>query len=1340
MLTVTDTNGNVLTYSDSGIVSSTGQSVTFERNASGRIVAAIDPEGNKIQYEYDENGDLIGVTDREENTTRFEYHEEREHYLEEIIDPLGRSGVRTEYDESGRLSRMLDVNGEAVELVYDPDNSTQTVLDVFGNPTTYVYDDRGNVVTEVDAVGLVTRRTYDEDNNVLTETIITDESGSEGWTTSYTYDAKGNKLTETDPLGNVTRWTYNNLGRVLTETNPLGNTTSYSYSPSGNLLSKTDPAGQTTEYSYDFRGLTLSVTDAANEVTNYEYDQFGNLIRQIDPLGHEISYTYDRNGNRLSKTQNVTTPNGIRELRTEWTYDRLGRVELLTNPDQSIAQYEYDANGNQTAVIDALFNRTEYVYDEKGLLIEIIYPDATPDNIDDNLRTINRYDLAGRLEATIDPQGRITQYKYNPLGQQIETIYPDETPSTDLDNPRIQTEYYNSGQIKANIDSLGNRTEYRYNSNGQLVEVIYPDSTPNNLSDNPRTTYEYDKAGQKISETDALERTVKFVYDKLGRVTETQFPDGSITRTTYDELGNKTSFTDRTGKTSEYRYNALSQLTGVKDANGNWTEYGYDEVNRLIWVEDANENRTDYEYDEIGRQIGTILPEGQRTETVYDPVGNLVGKIDFNNFSTVYKHNPEENFVPENSSVIQQPIQYTYTPSGQIATVTDSRGTTSYQYDVRDRLISRTDPSGPYIPESSATIEYEYDSSGNVTSIATYTGTTQYFYDEQNRLAKVIDSEGGETRYTYDRVGNLIQTILPNGAIETRSYNVLNQLEFLQTVKINELGQEDLISSFHYTLDAEGNRHAVREGNGNRIEYEYDDLYRLTKETIFNQSGNIERTIRYTYDSVGNRLTREDSVEGLTTYSYDDNDRLLFEELKKEEEVIVTYEYSYDDNGNVIHRLKNESEETFYFWDEKNRLVEVETDSGDLISYTYDTDGIRVSANINGQTTNYLVDKNRNLAQVLSEQVDNELLVNYTHGLDLIAQQRGDRRSFYHVDGLGSTRALTDVDGNLTDAYSYDAYGNLLQSTGHSLNNYLYTGEQYDPYLEDYYLRARYYNPNLGRFNARDPFGGWMTQPLSIAKYPYAHGNPVNLIDPSGLSGELSMGGINVTIAMGAILAAMYWPSVNIVGIVVESEPLPPLGGFDETPPRVPNHTGRQSTPPSSPLGGFGEGPQPELPSTTGFPSWQMGLRELLEWYVFSSQGEIKIYYKKGWDQDLKDMADAKIEAQNRHLDATEVWVRLNAQGRIAGIPDRDTKIAKEFKDEYVQTNGSWPDNAEVDHIIDLQFGGTDTKDNMWPLNSSVNKSLGPQITRAIKRLAKTTKTNLVRIEKITIQERPPEK
>ena len=329
--TVSDRNGNELTFTDGGIFSSTGQEITFERDAQNRITAVIDPMGKRIEYEYDANGDLVLVRDRENNETEFDYNDNLEHYLEEIIDPLGRTGARSEYDEQGRLVKLIDADGETVQLIHNPNNFTETVKDQLGNETIYEYDTRGNVVTEIDAEGGVTKRTYDENNNTLTET---DPLGN---TTTFTYDARGNVLTETDPLGNVTRFTYDSFGNVLTTTDAQGNTTTNNYDANGNLTSISGQANGTTTLNYDVRGNLTSFADGAG-TTSFEYDGSGNVTRQIDAAANETTFTYDANGNQLTETRTLTTPDGVITLVTTTEYDSEGRVIKVTDPEGGVTE------------------------------------------------------------------------------------------------------------------------------------------------------------------------------------------------------------------------------------------------------------------------------------------------------------------------------------------------------------------------------------------------------------------------------------------------------------------------------------------------------------------------------------------------------------------------------------------------------------------------------------------------------------------------------------------------------------------------------------------------------------------------------------------------------------------------------------------------------------------------------------------------------------------------------------------------------------------------------------------------------------------------------------------
>jgi RHS repeat-associated protein len=169
-------------------------------------------------------------------------------------------------------------------------------------------------------------------------------------------------------------------------------------------------------------------------------------------------------------------------------------------------------------------------------------------------------------------------------------------------------------------------------------------------------------------------------------------------------------------------------------------------------------------------------------------------------------------------------------------------------------------------------------------------------------------------------------------------------------------------------------------------------------------------------------------------------------------------------------------------------------------------------------------------AQVVEEVVNGTVERQYTYGLQRISEAQSISgtwtQSFYGYDGGGSVRQLTNSSAAITDTYNYDAFGNLLNSTGTTPNNYLYRGEQYDSDLNLYYLRARYVNPVTGRFMSLDPEGGKLRIPATLHKYLYVGANPIGFIDPTGraLADYAGPGAI----AISAI--AKFAPEVNIVG------------------------------------------------------------------------------------------------------------------------------------------------------------------------------------------------------------------
>jgi RHS repeat-associated protein len=848
-------------------------------------------------------------------------------------------------------------------------------------------------------------------------------------------------------------------------------------------------------FGYDSQGHLLSTKDTIGQTVSYSYDTNGNLSSTTDVLGHIITYSYNARGNILSNSQQ----NGTHTLRNHFTYDDQGRKLTYTDTLGNTTTFTFNSLGQKTTITDPLGRVTRMVYDADGRMIETILPDATPSDLTDNPRIKTEYDEMGREIAQIDAAGGVTRMVYDSVGRVIEIIEPDTTPNDLTDNPRIKTEYYSDGLVKASIDELGHRTEYRYDALGRQIAIIYADSTPNDLSDNPTSRTVYDAVGEVIQSIDALGRVTKYIYDELGRITTTKFADGSQNSTEYDKLGRKIAAVDQNGNQTKYQYDGLGRLIEVKNSLQDTTAYNYDEIGRLLSMTDAEGRSTSYEYDDLGRRTATILPLGQRSSSSYDRMGHLITSTDFNNRTTTFSYDAQ-NRVTDKLFQDGSKVSYSYTVDGllDITTMFSSNGqvTAVYDqdYDVRNQLIKRTDT----VNGVSLAVSNTYDLAGNRTSVSTPNNITYYTYDERNRLKAVTDNVGGVTAYNYDANNNLTQTVFANGVVESRTYDLLNRLSDL----VNKKGNGTILSGYHYTLDKVGNRVKVAEDNGRTVDYTYDKLYRLVSEAVTDLvHGN--QLSGFSYDKVGNRLTQTQNAV-TTVYNYDNNDRLLTEKVNGQ----AVVNYTYDNNGSTLSKIEV-NKLTLYTWNDDKRLVAATiTDPNGVqqLGYQYDDNGIRVSSSVGSQVTRYLLDTLQAFAQVLSEYQSNSSTpsVSYVYGNDLISQTRASHTDYYLVDGLGSTRVLTDNQGNVTNTYDYEAFGKLLNSSGGEANSYLFAGEQFDGGLGDYYNRDRFYDSDTGRFSRRDDWEGNRNMPDTLHKYIYGTNNPVIYTDPSGFGNTIT--------------------------------------------------------------------------------------------------------------------------------------------------------------------------------------------------------------------------------------------
>ncbi|MFN8488977.1 MAG: RHS repeat-associated core domain-containing protein [Caldilineaceae bacterium] len=1048
---ITDRNGNQLAVSSAGITHSSGKGITFTRDALNRITRITDPLGKTINYSYNATGDLASVTDQENRQTQFRY--DNKHNLGSIIDPRGIEVAANNYGPDNRLVASQDADGNRMEFTHDLDNDREVVRDRLGNETVFEYNARGDVTRQTDALGHVTTMTYDNFGNELTHT------DALGRTASKTYDANQNILSQRDEDGHLTTFTYNGQSQPLTITDDRGRVIQNSYDAKGNLASYTDGEGAVTHYAYDATGNLTSITDALGHVTTRSYDSSGNQTASTDALGNMTAMSYDANNRMTSETRTRTLPDGTHQNVTlQYTYDAKGNLISDIDPNGNTFTVNNNVLDKPDTVVNKLGAISYYQYDDRGYLVRMT--DANGG------QSAHTYDLEGRELSSTNADGHTTRYTYNALGQRVAEIAPDGgAKHTGIDAV---------GRVISQTDELGNVTRIAYTTG-----VV---TTTNALGQ--RSVQYVDSDGNTTASVDAAGHTTTFIYDKgsqfhgEGRLTETHLADGTTTHTEYDANGRVIAQTDQAGVTTHFEYDALGRLSGVRDALGNLTSYGYDALGRQVTQTDALGRITRFEYDLAGHMTARILPLGQREGFTYDANGNRLSHTNFNGETITFTYDSNNRLIAK------------HWPDGKVETFSYTAdglrlqaGGDHYAYDAVGRLISEIKASGQVIT-------YTYDLAGNRTAVGIPTGVTRYTYDALNRMQTVIAPDGGVTRYTYDTVGNLASTTLPNGIVTTYRYDDLHRLLALESRKNNG----DLVASYVYTLNATGRRQQVVEApSGRTVRYGYDALYRLTSETISHPISGTQ-IISYTYDAVGNRLTKSDSTNGVTIYHYDANDSLL-----QEDGVGGVITYNYDTDGNLVNKATSTKTVT-YTYDAENRLIGV-NDGVVRVIYGYDVDGLRIREDVGSVSgINFLVDKNRPFAEVLLDSNTSDVpLVSYVRGIDLISQQQpGSDVNYYVYDGQFSVRYLTNHLGNATDAYNYDAFGNLNEVVGSTVNSYQYTGQQLDRYTDSYYLRTRYYFPKIGRFLTMDTFTGIYENPNTLHKYSYVEADPINNIDPNG--------------------------------------------------------------------------------------------------------------------------------------------------------------------------------------------------------------------------------------------------
>jgi RHS repeat-associated protein len=1089
---MTDLHGDVLKADNNGIhwSGSLGgtKDILFTRDPQGRITQIKDPKGNLYSYTYDGSGNLstyqdpAGAAAGQKDT----YSYNQTHGLLGIKDPLGDTPIRNDYDANGRLTDSIDAFGNKITYNYNLATNSEAVTNRLNQPTVYVYDNNGNVIKSTDALGNVTTYTYSTDgyNNKLSELLPGNSAP-----TVYQYNDPNNPqlvTQQTDPMGFTTSYTYDPKGHVLTSTDGRQITTSNTYDSYGNLNASQVQGFPPTQYSYDANGNMIQETDPLGIVTSNSYDPSGNLISTTVASGTSASqtttYTYDGNGNRLTQTQTSSAGN----LVTSYSYDSSNRLVMTTYPDGTNTKTVYDSLGHTIGTIDQKQRQISTFYDSMGRPVTIEQPD--------NRKSVYEYDANGnRIEDTeygTDGTNRSTGTVYDQINRAVTVNYPDGTHTASVYDPQ--------SRVTDSFDENNNDTHSVYDQDSRKTTVV----GGYNSSVAQETDYTYDNDGNQLTMHDARGNNTGYSYDNLNRQTQVNFIDGTFTMTTYDNDGRKLSFRDQAGLTTQYAYDGQGRLTQVTDAMGNNTSYTYDALGNQLTQTDANGHTTSYTYDAMNRRTSRRLPDGRtQSYNTYDATGNLTNYTDLAGNAFINSYSPLDDKL---TGVVGPGVNeaYTYDSFLRRHSFTDGTGTTTFNYDERDRMVGQSGPAG--------TLTFGYLPSGQVNTVEssnTNGNNLTYEYDSLNRPATILDG-AKTTTINYDQVSNLAVINMPNGVAVTQTYDSLNRM-----TGINVAGTGGTLGSYQYTLGASGNRVNVQEYNGRAVSIVNDDLYRLTNEIITGDPASNNGSIGYVYDNVGNRDVRTSFVTPIPTQTFTGGYNPA-DELKPT--------FNFDGNGNQL----SDAQSRTYTYNNFSQLTRVQG-SGLDVAYVYDGDGLRVKKtnNLTGVTTNYLWDRNNltGYPQVSEELQNGNVVRRYVYGpagpLYMSQLVGGNWVTSYFGKDAQNVRFLMNDSGQISDAYTWDAFGNLLSSTGAgTVNNTGAFGEYADTDTGLIYLRARWMNPTLGRFMQMDTYDGETDDPLTLNHYVYTANNPENNSDPDGH--EYDIGSVGMSLAIVGTLAS----------------------------------------------------------------------------------------------------------------------------------------------------------------------------------------------------------------------------